>query len=210
MGLDDETTEMTGTVCNSEEIDMAIFGIGVQFVKLSLLVYFREYEEAAKIFMNQGDAHDKAFPGLLDGMHEAFLRGIAMYAMARKTKKRKYKRNANNARKKIEASIKRGNPNVKLYYWLLCAEQASLCNDHKVAKSKYNEAITGAARSGNLYMAALANERYADYFENILMDTEEYEYRMDESIRFYQRWGAYAKVNQLTELRHKTAPVKEN
>ena len=50
-------------------------------------------------------------------------------------------------------------------------------------------------------MAALANGRYADCLQNE-MNAEAYEYRIDETIRFYRRWGADALVEKLEKLRH--------
>jgi len=201
MGLDKETTELNGTVYQVNEHDMKTHSTTIIHHQLLLLVHFREYEKAAELALSRGNAFEKEHPGLQDGMNEAFLRGIALYAMARKTKKRKYKRQANKIRTTIRAWEERGNPNIKLYYWVLCAEDASFNNQFVLAYSFYNQAITTAARTGNLYMAALANERYADCLQNE-MNAEEYEYRIDETIRFYRRWGAHALVEKLEKLRH--------
>jgi len=54
-----------------------------------------------------------------------------------------------------------------------------------------------AARTGHLSHAALCNERYSDFLLNELHDAQEAKYRMDEAIRFYEDWGAYAKVDGL-------------
>jgi len=73
MALDEETTDVNGTVCQVDELEMETFGNQVNFMKLLLLVYFREYDNAAKMAIKDGDALDKDFPGPHDGMYEAFL-----------------------------------------------------------------------------------------------------------------------------------------
>ena len=67
------------------------------------------------------------------------------------------------------------------------------------AKEKYEEAIKIAARTGHLHHAALFNERFADFLEYDLSDKEESLYRLKESIRWYEEWGAKRKVEMLKE-----------
>ena len=79
MDLDDATTEMNGTVWGHNDgdernvvPDMDTFDVNVHFMTTLLLVYFREYDKAAELFMTHGDAQAKAFPGLLDGMYARY------------------------------------------------------------------------------------------------------------------------------------------
>mmetsp|Transcript_8725 Transcript_8725/g.20888 ORF Transcript_8725/g.20888 Transcript_8725/m.20888 type:complete len:82 (+) Transcript_8725:734-979(+) len=74
--------------------------------------------------------------------YEAFFRGVALYAMTRRTGKRKYRRAAQKVLAKIDTWIQKGNPNVYAYFKLLKAEQEALNKkNHKKAESLYNEAI---------------------------------------------------------------------
>jgi cytidine deaminase len=120
-----------------------------------------------------------------------------LYAMARRTKKRKYKVQANKITKTIEKWVKSGNPNVKHYHLLLSAEQAALSKNYTRAEENYKKAIVLAARTGHMHHAALCNERYADFLLQELSDEEEAKYRMEEAIRFYEAWGAVGKVEML-------------
>lgn len=161
------------------------------------LVYFGEFEEAARLSLSIGGAYRSHFKGDCMGVFESFLRGVALYAMARKTKRRRYRQAAAKMLKFIEKLMKQGNPNVHHYYTLLSAEQAALNKDTKQAKKLYQETIVYAARTGQLSHAALSNERYSDFLLRELHDIQEAKYRMDEAIRFYNDWGAQAKVDML-------------
>lgn len=129
-----------------------------------------------------------------------FLRGVALYAMARSTKKRKYLRHAKKVRAKVGGWLKAGNPNVIHFYPLLCAEQAALDKKKEEAKKHYVDAIVLSARTGHIQYAALANERYADFCRNELFNEDEATFRIGEAIRYYQEWGAYSKVERLQSM----------
>jgi hypothetical protein len=161
------------------------------------LVYFGDFEEAARLSLTKGGVYRNHFKGDSMGLFESFLRGVALFAMARKTKKRRYRKPATNILKYLTKLRKQGNPNLQPYYTLLSAEHAALNRDRDQAKKLYQETIVYAARTGQLNHAALSSERYSDYLLNELHDSQEAKYRMDEAIRFYEDWGAYAKVDGL-------------
>lgn len=118
--------------------------------------------------------------------------------MARKTKKRKYKTRAVKIRRTIKQWIKDGNPNVEHYDFLMDAEHFSLkSNEYDMAHDFYQRAIGSACRLGHLHHSALCNERYADFLLNSRSDKTAALYRLSESIRFYEEWGAVGKVNEL-------------
>jgi hypothetical protein len=129
---------------------------------------------------------------------ETFHRGVALYAMARRTKKRKYKTAAKGILKIIATWVKSGNPNVRHYHALLMAEQAALDMKHKEAESLYKDAVVLSARTGHMHHAGLINERYSDFLLQVLGDEEEATFRRGEAIRFYEDWGAHAMVDRLT------------
>jgi hypothetical protein len=158
---------------------------------------FIDFEAAANRAIKGGDKFEKLAPGIFFVMIETFHRAVALYAMARRTKKRKYKVQANKITKTIEKWVKSGNPNVKHYHLLLSAEQAALSKNYTRAEENYKKAIVLAARTGHMHHAALCNERYADFLLQELSDEEEAKYRMEEAIRFYEAWGAVGKVEML-------------
>lgn len=130
---------------------------------------------------------------------EVFLSGVALYAMARKTKKWRYKRAAKQTLAKMDRWFQSGNPNVHAYYYMLQAEQAASRNNHKDAESFYKEAVVAAARTGQLHVAGLSSERYADFLLTEKKDLEESLYQKEQAIRFYLAWGANAVVERIRD-----------
>lgn len=174
--------------------------VDVQFKEIHELVFFGNYEDAAKVALELGDSFDKTHANAPQVMPVNFMRGIALYAMARKTRMRKYRRQAKRVRDKIGGWLKAGNPNVTHFYPLLCAEQAALDRKREEAKRLYHDATVLSARTGHIQFAALANERYADFCRHELGDENEARFRIAKAIRYYQEWGAHAKVEQLQRL----------
>ncbi len=127
-----------------------------------------------------------------------FLKGISLFAMARKTRERKYK----NLAKKSLASIKdwaeKGNPNVGHCTSLLDAELAALNARTHVPKKHYEVAAMLAGRGGFVRDAALANERYGEFQLEDMSDREEAAFRFQEAIKLYLEWEARAKAELLS------------
>ena len=94
-------------------------------------------EEAANLAIESDGKYAKAAPGFFLGQIETFHRGIALYAFARQSQKRKYKKHAKKVLKTITKWHKAGNPNVKHYYLFLSAEQAALDKKFAIAEQYY-------------------------------------------------------------------------
>jgi predicted ATPase len=128
---------------------------------------------------------------------DMFLKGISLFAMARKTRERKY----TNLAKKSLASIKdweeKGNPNVRHCESLLEAELAALNGRKHVAKKHYEVAAKWAGRGGFVRDAALVNERYGEFLLEDMSDQEEAAFRFQEAIKLYLEWEARAKAKLL-------------
>lgn len=169
--------------------------------RLELLLFFGDYSGAAELSIECDESFNKAFPGFFLCMMETFHRGIALYAMARKSKQGKYKRKARQVLKTIGAWREKGNPNVEHYWIFLKAEDEALRRNDENAKKFYVESIRLAARNGHLHHAALFNERFGDFVKEELNDDEEYIHRLHESVRFYREWGASAKVDLLLKTK---------
>eukprot|EP00980_Cylindrotheca_fusiformis_P025741 scaffold14558_cov137-Cylindrotheca_fusiformis.AAC.6 len=167
------------------------------------LLVFYDLEAAAKRAIKDGDKFAKLSPGTLNNMHETFHRAVALFAMARRTRKRKYRTHANKLANRIRCWMRSGNPNVRHYHMALMAEQAALGKKYDLAEENYKNAISLAARTGHMHDAALINERYAEFLHEELSDEQESMYRLGEAIRFYEAWGAFGKAEVLQkQLQH--------
>ncbi|CAJ1940060.1 unnamed protein product [Cylindrotheca closterium] len=202
-GEEAETTELKGEIFDMESFppESAMQKSFTYFAQLELFVYYGEYEAAANLVIEEGNVFESS--GVKDSFAqtEAFHRGLAFYAMARKTKQRKYKQRANKVRQTIEKWCKDGCPNVDHFLGLLNAEQASLDNKHRKAEELYKSAIIKAARPGLSHDAALFSERYADFLRQPLLYCQDLQddakYRTQEAIRYYTEWGAMRKASML-------------
>ena len=204
MGYADDPTVLIGDAANEQVIidrsmatKKSMIPVTVSALKSYLWAYLGEYELGAKQAIRRGDAYLKTVPGASFGMWDVFTRGIALYAMARKTGKRKFKKHAEQTRKTIQSWSEKGNPNVHHHLLLLDAENAALGGNVEEARTLYGKAISTAARGGFIPDAALGNERYADFVCGV--DQDEAKFRMGEALRFYSEWGASFKVTKLCE-----------
>eukprot|EP00980_Cylindrotheca_fusiformis_P013392 scaffold3410_cov141-Cylindrotheca_fusiformis.AAC.35 len=202
---------MTTGLEDSHKLEGDVFGAkgftGTEAVRVSSmhmlqgeLLVFYDIEAAAKRAIKHGDKFTKLAPGVFLIMFETFHRAIALFAMARRTKKRNYRIKANKLAQRIEGWVRSGNPNVGHYHMALLAEQAALNKKFDLAEDSYKNAIVLAARSGHMHHAALINERYAEFLREELLDEQESKYRVGEAIRFYEEWGASGKVESLKKL----------
>jgi hypothetical protein len=135
-------------------------------------------------------------------MVDTFTRGVCLFAMARKTKRRKATRRAKEIRSLIKSWVNQGNPNVQHYLALLDAEMAALNGKIQSAESHFQDAVISAARGGFVHDAALASERYGEFLLNdkpqpCELDKQEALYRFGEAIKYYSDWGAVSKVASL-------------
>jgi predicted ATPase len=205
-GVSENPVVLKGTAFDCEEYapQTHAHSVFLDFVKNQLFVFFGEFNHVADFAVKHGNEFEKTLPSNVFGMMETFHRGVALYAMARQTKKRKFVTHANRVRRTLQAWVKKGNPNVQHYYRLLCAEQAALDGRCRNAEVLYKSAIVLAGRTGHLHNAALFSERYADFLNregsHIARADEEAKYRIEEAIRFYNEWGAEAKVQILLKI----------
>jgi len=167
-----------------------------EYFQSDLYLFFGHYKLAAESALKRGEKFNEVVSGSWL-MIETFHRGVALFAMGRKTRESKYLRPANKLRKRI-AKWAQVNPNVKHHEHFLQAEYLAVKRNYKDAKIQYGEAIRIAARTGHLHHAGLFNERFADFYETILMDEEEALFRLKESVRWYSVWGADLKVQSLS------------
>jgi tetratricopeptide (TPR) repeat protein len=204
MGLSARTTVLQGkAVLDSEEFlnrkSNPNLVANMQCQQARMFVIFGEHQKGADLSVANGYDVSKASPGspLLQGA--LFCGGISSFEMARKTKKRKYKKHANKIHSTIKAWVRKGNPNAMHYDRLMDAEKAALDGKFKAAEKHYQSAVVLAARGGFVNDAALANERYGEFLLHDMSDRQEAVYRFEEAIKFYSEWGADKKVGLLRE-----------
>lgn len=91
-----ETASLKGTIfdCETFEARTPLVRGFLELMKSDLLVFFGDFQSAAQLALKRGDRFGQAAPGHLLFMSETFHRGVALYAMARQTKKRKYRKPA--------------------------------------------------------------------------------------------------------------------
>eukprot|EP00980_Cylindrotheca_fusiformis_P016430 scaffold4897_cov129-Cylindrotheca_fusiformis.AAC.7 len=171
--------------------------VATMHMLLGELLVFYDIEAAAKRAIKHGDKFAKLAPGMFHNMYETFHRAIALFAMARRTRKRKYKAHAKKLATRIAGWARSGNPNVSHYHMAMMAEQAALDKKYGPAEEHYRNAIVLAAKTGHMHHAALINERYAEFLREELSDEQESKYRLGEAIRFYEEWGAFGKAGAL-------------
>jgi len=169
----------------------------VHLAEGGLLFFHGDFEAAAERAISTGDLYSENAPSIFLIMGETFNRGVALYAMARKHKKRAYKKQANSIRKQVAKWVKAGNPNVEHFHLLLRAEHEALEKKYDNADESYRRAITVATTGGYLPYIALFNERYADFLLNLRSSKEESVHRTKEAARYFEEWGALARAQAL-------------
>mmetsp|Transcript_172 Transcript_172/g.590 ORF Transcript_172/g.590 Transcript_172/m.590 type:complete len:351 (+) Transcript_172:2-1054(+) len=199
-GQSENTVVLKGDIVDEDDlllpspIDVALF----HYIKSYLFAVFGSFERGAELAIQKTDEFAKASPGNAAAVHDTFLRGIPLFAMARRTKQAKYKNHAKKILKTVKGWISKGNPNVKHYVSLFQAEQSALDKKYDAAENLFREAIRVAGRGGYVQDAAIANERYADFLQSISDEIAARE-RIEQAIRFYKSWGAHRKVAMLQQ-----------
>ncbi len=130
---------------------------------------------------------------MLDYLHQ----GISLYAMARKTKDKRYTKAAKKVKKQVATWLEKGNINVTHYIPFLDAEEAALEGKPDEATRLYPLAISSAASSGFLHNAALASERFAEYLLHDLKGNDMAGKYFQDSIEYYTAWGSDYKADML-------------
>jgi hypothetical protein len=169
-----------------------------------LYVIFGEHEKGASLALGvtRDDLLSKVAIAHPLIMGDTFTRGVCLFAMARKTKRRTFARRAKEIRSLIKSWVNQGNPNVQHYLALLDAEMAALKGKIQSAERHFQDAVITAARGGFVHDAALASERYGEFLLNdkpqpCELDKREASYRFGEAIKYYSDWGAVSKVASL-------------
>lgn len=169
------------------------------FATGELLLFFADHEARVELLMGKekGKSYAEQIQGYFVGRIETFHRGIAWFAMARRTRKRKYKSEALKVMKQVSKWVNAGDPNVLHYDLMLQAEYAALSKKYEKADDLYKQAISHAVRNDHLHHAALFHERFAEYRLELRNDRKDGKYHLEKAIRYYTEWGAVGKAEHL-------------
>jgi hypothetical protein len=178
MGRSQEVTELeeSHNAFNEAENDNKLVAALLEMHRTLLLGYSGQHEAGAYVALAKGDRLASQMPVKPLIMAETFLRGLSLFAMARKRKKRKYKKEASRILAKIRNWVEQGNPNMRHYETLLEAESAALNGKKYVAMKHYEYAVIISARGGFVQDAAIASERFGEFMLDEMNDKEEARY----------------------------------
>jgi hypothetical protein len=203
LGTDDamDENEMIGFY---RELKDEVMESAVRRTQIYIACFSGDYKTGADLAIEWADKAMKLTPGQLATFQIPFTGGLACFAMARRTGKKKYKLFGLKCWKLLKTWASKGDPNVLAQEALLEAEAKALSKKKRMrALKNFEVAILYAGRRGLIHVQALANERFSHYFSDVgYMD--EAKYRMNEAIKLYTEWGAYSKAESLqrTALLH--------
>ncbi|CAJ1941241.1 unnamed protein product [Cylindrotheca closterium] len=163
-----------------------------------LLLFHGDCRTAADMALENGDAYQKLVPANFANMFEAFHRALASYAMALRTRKKKYKKEAKRVRRMLTKWVLAiENPEFNYFKTVLDAEQFAVEKKHDKAEKHYDEAIKSATIRGHLHYTALFHERYSEYLLVELSNLGKSNEELRKAIDCYKAWGADGKVKAL-------------
>jgi predicted ATPase len=199
IGRSEDQLSLLGAVFNPEAALKIEEGIKatIDLYRMWLYTIFGAHELGAALAIANGDSYAKKVPGISVSMVDAFNRGISLFAMARRTKQKIYKKHALKVAAIVKDWFKKGNPNVGHFKAIFDAEASALNGKKHAAKKFYEEAIILASRSGFIQDAALGSERFGEFLLHDMDDRHEAMYRLRAAMNLYREWGAIAKAELL-------------
>ena len=107
----------------------------LDFIRLILYIFLGEWELAVDLSVRAGDNCWKVSPGSHHGIFEALMRGPALLAATKMTKRRRYAGGGRKVLKMSDNWIRKGNKDIHHYNVFLEAEFAALKGNRDVAES---------------------------------------------------------------------------
>ena len=157
--------------------------------KGQLAYHFGDYDEAERVFTKFERTKANLATHILVSIHGYFY-ALTVLALARATKKRKYKGAARKAIKQVRLWVDNGSINHTHKLILLNAEYEALsCRDPQKVRISYDSAIVAASRAGFANDAAIASERAGICLLELGDNYWAAEY-LSRSFRLYAEWGA--------------------
>jgi len=179
----------------SYESKLSLLCYGVQ--KSFLCTIFGDHEQGAKLALERDNDDKLLSQAYCPFTADTFRKGISLFEMARRTKKKKYTKASKKMLSYMRSWNKSGNPNVTHTLAILEAENFALSGDRERACRTYEKSITLSSLCGWLHDTALAHERYGEYLVNEINNKEKALYHFGKALDCYREWGATAKVEHM-------------
>ncbi|MCP4130560.1 MAG: AAA family ATPase [bacterium] len=208
MGKNFDPTQLTGKVLDEEKAvpgwisanNRTVLSLFYQ-ARLFLYFLFENYSpafeclEQAKVYL---DGRQGA-PATRSVVFFDSLVRLALYSEASKQKKRSFLKKIEKNQKLVKKWAENAPMNNLHYYYLVNAERGKALEDYSVAEKSYDLAIALSKKYGYILEEALSNELAAKFY--IFRGKERIAgVYLRDAYKCYTRWGAVAKLKQLSEL----------
>ncbi|MEG4575136.1 AAA family ATPase [Microcoleus sp. N3A4] len=207
LAASEEEYMLKGELLNEEELlqqsiadNKHMFIFFAHLTKLIRLYLFKDYAQSVKS-ARSAEKYKDGVPGLMSGAEYNLYYSLALLAqypqVSSSEQKESLKQVAKNQKKMQQWAI-HGPMNYQHKYELVEAEKARVLGKIGKAMEYYDASIQGAREQGYIQEEALANERAAEFYfsrgrEKIA------EIYLTDAYYGYIRWGAKAKVKDLSE-----------
>jgi len=176
----------------------------VETMQLELYAFFGNWEEAKSLLLTTSDVRT-VLKSVYPVVRYTFFEGLICIKAAQSSvgvmDSWKWKRRALKSMKFIRRWMKLGNVNIIHCLHLLEAELAVLNGkSEKTVEDCYKSAIDIASKNQLIQDEALSNELASEYFDSRNKRSHS-DYLLKQAIECYSKWGATAKVQQLTSRR---------
>jgi predicted ATPase/signal transduction histidine kinase/tRNA A-37 threonylcarbamoyl transferase component Bud32 len=207
LAASEEEYMLNGEFLNEEELlqqsisdNKHMFIFFAHLTKLIRLYLFKDYAQSVKS-AREAEKYKDGVPGLMSGAEHNFYYSLALLAqypqVSNSEQKESLKQVTKNQEKMQQWAI-HGPMNYQHKYELVEAEKARVLGKIGKAMEYYDASIQGAREQGYIHEEALANELAAEFYfsrgrEKIA------EIYLTDAYYGYIRWGAKAKVQDLSE-----------
>eukprot|EP00522_Entomoneis_paludosa_P002021 CAMPEP_0172473570 /NCGR_PEP_ID=MMETSP1065-20121228/68923_1 /TAXON_ID=265537 /ORGANISM="Amphiprora paludosa, Strain CCMP125" /LENGTH=1236 /DNA_ID=CAMNT_0013231745 /DNA_START=115 /DNA_END=3826 /DNA_ORIENTATION=- len=169
----------------------------IYFAQVTLYAILGDFEAGSSLSLANEGFFKKAGPGMFLNIAETCARGLCYFGMARKSKKKKYRRAGMKVLSCVRAWAKQKNPNVTHFLHLFEAELFALDGKPAKAELHYHKAVALARRAGFVQDAAIINERLAAFFWRDKNSPDDAIYHMEKACELYEEWGCQLKADIL-------------
>jgi len=199
MGKSEDPTVLTGEAMNQDKLGTE--NVNTQFLELMRVIriilayYFGRYEQAWELLIATKN-FEKSNGLLFMIWRKLMFEGLTAFALARQTKKSRWRKRGAKIGKKLKKMVANGNSNCAHVVYLFTAEDAAIMGEDNVAMEYYNLAISESGRAGLINDKALINERFGEFFLS-RKNEEEASFHLNIALQHYVKWGAMAKAHDL-------------
>ena len=188
-------------------IDKNLLSILIQnFSKHFFALLFNNYSDAYN-YMKESELYIENVFGTMTYVLffcTSSLAMIGVYPDIDKANKKQILKKIKSNLKKLKKYAEMAQKNYQEKYTIVKAEYLRITGNQKKAVEYYDIAIQAAKNNNSIHFQAISNELAANFYISINKSIEASVY-LNEAIRCYITWGAYAKVNQLKDNKQYTS-----